>query len=575
MPSPDTQHSLRLITRRLLHRITTLILISISICASISLENQAYGRVPNIIIVLVDDMGYSDLGCYGGEIRTPNIDALASGGLRFSTFYNTGRCCPTRASLLTGLYPHQAGVGRMTADYETPGYRGHLAANTVTIAEVLRGAGYHTAMAGKWHLSVTEMQPRHMRHLNNQVIRPTFSDPATYPVGRGFQQHYGNIWGVVNYFDPFSLVNNREAVRSVPKDYYITDALTDNAIRTIDEYATDDTPLFLYLAHTAPHWPLHAPPDDIERYKNTYTQGWHPTRDARYRRQVEMGLVDPKTCKLPGHQPEDVNWNDRTDRSWDSRAMAVHAAMIDRVDQGMGRIVAKLKQKGIYENTLILFLSDNGASPERPGAPGFDRNSETRDGRKVTYFGAGMPHDKLPGSETTYAGIGPAWANASNTPFRYWKATQYEGGIRTPLIVHWPAGLTAKPDSITRQSGHVIDVMATCLDVANLDYPKEFDGRTITPLEGRSLLPILQGKQREAHEAIYFEHFGAKAVRQGDWKLVAAEESPWELYHLAVDASETNNLAAQEPVRVKQLTALWKAWAARAHVNPVRKEKAK
>lgn len=525
---------------------------------------------PHILLVMVDDMGYSDLGCYGGEIRTPHIDTLAAGGLRFTSFYNTGRCCPTRASLLTGLYPHQAGVGRMTADYNTPGYRGHLAENTATIAELLREGGYHTAMAGKWHLSVTQMRPGHMRALNNQVILPTFSDPATYPVGRGFEQHYGIIWGVVNYFDPFSLVNNRQAVKSVPDDYYITDALTDHAIRYIDQYASDDEPLFLYLAHTAPHWPLHALPEDIELYKDTYQEGWQSIRQARYRRQVEMGLVDPDTCRLSDRQPADADWAARNDRHWDARAMAVHAAMIDRVDQGMGRIIAKLKEKGIFEETLILFLSDNGASSERPGAPGFDRNSETRDGRKVTYFGHGMPRNELPGGETTYAGIGPAWANVSNTPFRYWKATQYEGGIRTPLIVHWPAGMKAPANSITPQAGHVIDAMATCLEAAGLDYPEQFDGRAITPLEGRSLLPILRGEQRAGHEAIYFEHFGSRAVRQGDWKLVAEKEQPWELYHLAVDASETNNLADQQPERVKQLSAQWDAWAKRVHVSPVK-----
>lgn len=556
----------------LLHRLATVILIPAAVFGSISLENKAHGRPPNIVIILVDDMGYSDLGCYGGEIQTPNIDALAQGGVRFSSFYNTGRCCPTRASLLTGLYPHQAGVGRMTADYNTPGYRGHISQNAVTIAEVLRAAGYRTAMAGKWHLSVTKMEPQHMRHLNNQLIRPKFSDPATYPVGRGFEQHYGVIWGVVNFFDPFSLVNNREAVKSVPKDYYITDALTDNTLRFIDEYSEGDAPMFLYLAHTAPHWPLHALPEDIDKYKDTYTEGWHATREGRYRRQVEMGLVDPGVCKLPDHQPADASWDARNDREWDARAMAVHAAMIDRVDQGMGRIIAKLKEKGIYDDTLILFLSDNGASPERPSVPGFDRNSHTRDGREVTYYRDGESRDVLPGGETTYAGIGPAWANASNTPFRYWKATQYEGGIRTPLIAHWPAGMKVKDNSISREPGHVIDIMATCVDVAGVAYPDKFNGHKVTPLEGRSLLPIFSDHKRESHGAIFFEHFGARAVRQGDWKLVAAEEGPWELYHLAVDESETNDLAAREPERVKQLEALWNAWAARAHISPVRRE---
>ncbi len=559
-------------SRRLLTNVVPRSCVAIILAAAAILAGPVHAERPHILLVMVDDMGYSDLGCYGGEIQTPNIDSLAQGGVRFSSFYNTGRCCPTRASLLTGLYPHQAGVGRMTADYQTPGYRGHLSENTVTIAEVLRDAGYHTAMAGKWHLSVTEMQSRHMRHLNNQVIRRTFSDPATYPVGRGFEQHYGNIWGVVNYFDPFSLVNNAEAVPSVPKDYYFTDALTDHAVRYIDEYAGDDAPLFLYLAHTAPHWPLHALPEDIEKYKDTYTDGWQPIREARYQRQKEMGLVRPEVCRLSPKNPTDARWSARNDREWDSRAMAVHAAMIDRVDQGMGRIIAKLKEKGIYDNTLILFLSDNGASPERPGAPGFDRNSETRDGRKVTYFGHGMPREVFPGGETTYAGIGPAWANASNTPFRFWKATQYEGGVRTPLIAHWPAGMKAKANSITRQSGHVIDIMATCLEAAGVDYPEQFDGRKITPLEGRSLLPILAGEERTAHEAIFFEHFNHRAVRQGDWKLVAGEDESWELYNLAVDETELNNVADEQPARVKEMEALWDAWAKRVHVTPVRKE---
>ncbi len=527
---------------------------------------------PNILVVLVDDMGWSDLGCYGGEIQTPNIDALASGGLRFSAFYNTGRCCPTRASLLTGLYPHQAGVGRMTFDKNLPGYRGQLAPNTVTIAEILKGAGYRTAMAGKWHLSLTKELENHMKNLNNQVIRETFSDPATYPIARGFEEHYGIIWGVINYFDPFSLVHNTEAIRSVPGDYYITDAFSDQAVKYIEKYARGDEPFFLYLAHCAPHWPLHALPEDIEKYRDTYKAGWQAIREARHRRQLAMGLFDSDTTPLSQRFNSNKAWAGNATRVWDARAMACHAAMIDRVDQGMGRIIKKLKELDEYENTLIFFLSDNGASREEPGGPGFDRVSQTRDGRKVIYFGGGKQKKPLPGPETTYAGIGPDWANAANTPFRFFKATQHEGGIRTPLIAHWPKGLKGQPGRITHQTGHVVDILATCLDLAGASYPTQFHGKSITPLEGRSLVPILKGEKRKGHDALFFEHFGARAVRRGDWKLVAHPNRPWELYTITRDQSETEDLATRYPERVKELARLWEAWASRCKVFPVPSE---
>jgi arylsulfatase len=523
---------------------------------------------PNIIVVLVDDMGWSDLGCYGGEVQTPNIDSLAAGGLRFSAFYNTGRCCPTRAALLTGVYPHQAGVGRMTFDDGLPGYRGQLGRNVVTIAEVLGQAGYRTAMVGKWHLSLTRELKNHMQHLNNQVIRETFSDPETYPVRRGFEKHYGVIWGVVNYFDPFSLVRNLDAIPSVPDDYYVTNAYTDEAVRRIEEFSRGDAPFFLYLAHNAPHWPLHALPEDIEKYRDTYGVGWQAIREARHRRQLERGLLDGDTAPLSTRFNEKKSWESNRTRRWDARAMACHAAMIDRIDQGMGRILAKLKELGLFENTLILLLSDNGASREEPSRPGFDRISRTRDGRKVIYYGGGKPKKILPGPETTYAGIGPDWANASNTPFRLFKATQYEGGIRTPLIAHWPKGLQVKPGSITGQPGHVIDILATCIDLARARYPVQFRGHKIIPLEGKSLVPVLKGRKREGHEALFFEHFGERAVRQGDWKLVAPRGRGWELYHLARDQSETRDLAGQHPERVQDLSELWNRWARRASVLP-------
>ena len=531
-------------------------------------EATAADERPNILIVLVDDMGWSDLGCYGGEIRTPNVDALAAGGLRFSAFYNTGRCCPTRASLLTGLYPHQAGVGQMTADRNLPGYRGQLGRNAVTIAEVLRAAGYQPSMLGKWHLSLTRQLDGHMRHLNNQQIRDTFADPASYPVGRGFDNHYGIIWGVVNFYDPFSLVQNTEAVRELPDDYYITDALNARAVELVEKHSQQDKPFFLYLAHCAPHWPLHALPEDIRKYDGVYDSGWEAIRSARYRRQLDMGLLGEKTAPLRERFGADKQWSENPDQAWDARRMACHAAMIDRLDQGVGRIVERLKQLGELDNTLIFFLSDNGASREEPDVPGFDRVSQTRDGREVVYYGRGKHKEVLPGPETTYAGIGPHWANVANTPLREFKASQYEGGIRTPLVVHWPRGVKAPAGSITPQAGHVIDLMATCLDAAGTDYPQTYNSHDIVPLEGKSLLPIFQGRERDGHDAIFFEHYGARAVRQGDWKLVAPSGGKWELYHLSEDQTETRNLAREQPERVSELAALWQQWAERANVLP-------
>ncbi|MGH7201980.1 MAG: arylsulfatase, partial [Planctomycetaceae bacterium] len=438
-----------------------------------------------MVVVLLDDMGWSDLGCYGGEVRTPHIDALAAGGLRFTNFYNTSRCCPTRAALLTGLYPHQAGVGRMTFDDNLPGYRGRLGENTVTIAEVLKDSGYRTAMVGKWHLSLTETldsPQEQLKWLNHQghFDRP-FSDPQTYPVGRGFDEHYGVIWGVVDYFDPFSLVHNTTPVRSVPEDYYITDALTEHAVKSIEEFSTGEQPFFLYAAYTAPHWPLHARPEEIAKYEDAYTAGWDAVREARFKRIIEMGLIDADHAELSPRNGK-LRWEDEPNQAWEARAMAVHAAMIDRVDQGVGRIIETLKERKLFDDTLILVLSDNGASPERIGVPGFDRNSETRDGRDVQYFGPNRPKDVLPGPQTTYAGIGPRWANVSNTPFRFWKKETYEGGICTPLVAHWPRGIAA-PGAITHQPGHVIDIMATCVDLAGASYPAEREGLKIQPLE--------------------------------------------------------------------------------------------
>lgn len=524
---------------------------------------------PNIIIILADDLGYSDLGCYGGEINTPALNNLAENGLRFTQFYNASRCCPSRASLLTGLYPHQAGIGGMTMDKGLVGYRGYLTENTVTIAEVLKKVGYHTGMVGKWHVSNTIEQEKEeqLKWLAHQISYPAFSPLSQYPVNRGFDKYYGNIWGVVDFFDPFSLVNGTKPVESVPKDYYHTIAIGDTAIAYVDDFTRDDKPFFLYVAHTAPHWPLHALPQDIKKYDDTYKVGWDAIRKGRYQKMLKSGLINGETAPLSQRMFPDKQWENNPDKEWDARAMAVHAAMVDRMDQTIGKLIEKLKEKGELDNTLIFFLSDNGASYEIPAkyGPGFDRAGSTRDGRKVIFP---VEKEALPGPQTVHAGIGPEWANVANTPLRYYKSKEHEGGIATPFIVHWPKKINKK-GTITNQPGHVIDIMATCLDVSGAVYPKTFEGRKITPIQGKSLLPAFLGKKQKGHDVLFWEHLGASAIRQGDWKLVKlTQKSEWELYNLAKDRTEVNDLAGKYPEKVKELSVLWQKMANDLNVLP-------
>jgi len=555
------------------------ILISFSIVAfsffPFHTESEKDSR-PNIIVILADDMGFSDPGCFGGEINTPNINWLAQNGVRFTNFYNTSRCCPTRASLLTGLYNQEAGIGEMTTDHHEPGYRGYLTENTVTIAEVLKAAGYQTAMSGKWHVSNTVEQPTKQEQLdwlNHQAYHPTFSPLEQYPVNRGFEKYFGTIWGVVDYFDPFSLVNGTTPVKTVPENYYHTDAINDTAAAYINEMSKNDKPFFLYVAENAPHWPLMAEPEDIAKYKGTYKVGWEAIREARYNRMVKMGLINPKTSPLSPRWDDEVKWKDNPDSIWDANAMAVHAAMVDRMDQGIGRILKALKANGQLENTLILFLSDNGASSENCAnyGPGFDRPSETRDGREIVYA---TKKQKLSGTETTYSSIGPHWANVSNTPYRYWKAESYEGGIHTPMIAYWPAGLKLKKGSYNDHVGHVMDFMATFIDLAKTHYPKTFKGNDITPTSGISLVPTFKGKKNDGHEALFNEHFRSKYIREGEWKLVeGSKDSSWHLYKIKEDRTEIHDLARQYPEIVKRLSERWKEWANTHQVFPKPKKK--
>ncbi len=526
---------------------------------------------PNIVIILADDLGFSDAGCFGGEIHTPNIDYLAKNGIRFMQFYNTSRCCPTRASLLTGLYNHDAGIGEMTDEHSEPGYRGYITENTVTLAEVLQNAGYQTAMTGKWHVSNTDVLPtkeEQLAWLNHQAYHPTFSPLAQYPANRGFQHYYGTIWGVVDYFDPFSLVNGTTPVTKVPKNYYHTDALNDTAAAYIKQMSKNGKPFFLYVAENAPHWPLMALPEDIDIYKDTYKVGWDAIREARYKKQKQMKLLDPADESLSPRWKSDLAWEENPDKEWDARAMAVHAAMIDRMDRGIGRIIHALRESGQLDNTLIVFLSDNGASGEVCAnyGTGFDRPSETRDGREIVY---NTKKQVLPGPETTYSSIGPRWANVANTPYRFWKAESYEGGIHTPMIAFWPKGITAPKGSLSDQVGHVMDFMNTCIELAGASYPKQYHGHTILPATGISLVPSFKGEKTAGHITLFNEHFGGKYARQNNWKLVRGNgDTAWHLYNLEKDKTETNDVSGRYPEKVQELDALWQNWAKENQVFP-------
>lgn len=533
--------------------------------------NAGENEKTNIIIIMCDDMGYSDLGCFGSEILTPNIDYLASNGLRFTQFYNCGRSCPTRASLMTGLYQHQAGIGRMTFDDGLPGYRGTMTHNGVTIAEVLKSAGYNTAWVGKWHVAETPLRPDQRQWLAHQVKHEEFAPKNNYPINRGFQDCYGTIYGVVDYFDPFSLIYGDQPVDTVPKDYYSTIALGDTAVSFVNKYAQSDKPFFMYLAFHSPHWPLHALPQDIEKYKDTYKCGWEKIREERYNRQKRMKLFGDIDNFLSPRQFED-SWEDNPDKEWDARAMAVHAAMVDRMDQSIGMLLNALEKNGQIDNTLILFMSDNGCSNEicqlySEGEN--DRPAETRDGRKIIY-----PKKKeiLPGPETSYASVGPKWANVANTPFRFWKAKSYEGGICTPMIAHWPKGIKQKKGSINTAYCHVIDIMATCLEITNASYPDKYNGYDIQPYIGVSMLPIFEGEEQSVERDLCFEHFNEKALIDAEgWKIVQPSDSKtqaWELYDLNTDRSEMFNLASKYPNRVKAMVKRYLEWEKQCKVVP-------
>ncbi len=542
-------------------------------------QNSLSPKQPNIIVILSDDLGYSDLGCYGGEIKTPTLDSLAEGGIRFKQFYNTARCCPTRASLLTGLHPHQAGIGHMVEGRDLPGYGGDLLPSCVTIAEAVKPAGYSAYAVGKWHVTGnhTDEGKRH-----------------NWPLNRGFDKYYGIITGAAYFFEPAALVRNDTPISPFADPeykpegtYYFTDAISDNAVKYIKEHKSENAekPFFMYVAYTAAHWPMQALPEDIEKYKGKYDDGYEPARLARFERMQQMGLIDTRW----GLTPQAGNWDKVANKDWEARCMEVYAAMIDNMDQGIGRIVTSLKETGAYENTIILFLQDNGACaedagrgsrndyPERVEKPVFDPYPDDkvvhrREDTRRTRDGYPIIHGPkvMPGPKDTFIAYGRGWANVSNTPFREYKHWVHEGGISTPLIVHAPSLVAdSMKGNFYNEYGQLVDLMTTCVDLAGAEYPKERKGVAVTPMQGTSLVPALQGKSLKRKIPLFWEHEGNRAVRDGKWKLVAkGSQSPWELYDMDSDRSELYNLAAANPDIVARMAAQWNAWAERSMVFP-------
>ncbi len=499
-----------------------------------SIESEPTKQRPNIIYIMADDMGYSDIGCYGSEIKTPNIDQLASNGVKLRSFYNNARCCPTRASLLTGQYPHTVGMGLMVtmpnAKIQPGSYQGFLDDRYPTIAEELKKVGYSTYMTGKWH--VGERQEH-------------------WPLKRGFDHYFGLISGASSYYEIIPqeigkrhvLLDNTDF--QIPNDgFYMTNAFTDHAIQFLNNHKIEraKTPFFLYMAYTAPHFPIHAFEEDIAKYENLYKQGWDITRAKRYQKQAKLGLTDAR-YQLTERPADITDWSSEKDKKTWVRKMAVYAAMIDRMDQNIGKLISTLKKNGQYENTLIVFLSDNGGCAENVSNRNF--NDTTKNiGERGSYVAYDYP-----------------WANLSNTPFKKYKHFMHEGGMITPFIVQWPAGI--KPTKgYSSQIGHVIDLLPTALQLA---------GVTPKNLPGESLSYLWNGK-KAAPKTYCWEHEGNQAIRKGDWKLVKDLEDPtWELYNLSIDPTETNDLAKIESARSKAMLIEYSAWAKNVGVQPIKK----
>jgi arylsulfatase len=505
-------------------------------------STSTHHQKPNIILILADDMGYSDIGCFGSEIKTPNLDNLASKGIRMTQFYNASRSCPSRASLLTGLYQHQAGVGDMVSDLGYPSYQGYLNEDCITLAEALKYNGYNTFMSGKWHVG---------------------GRPEVHPLKRGFNRYFGLIDGAGSYFERRAYRLNQQPPRWMldsidyePPEtgFYLTDAITDYAISFLKEDQSDKDPFFLYLAYTAPHWPLHALPEDIARYRGSYLKGWDVIREERYRRMMKMGIINESSTLSPRDEmaPDWDSLSDDDKDMWDLR-MAVYAAMTDRLDQNIGRLVNYLTETDEISNTMIIFMADNGGCHE-----------------PIKNRGNYLPTSAETGTRESFDSYEYPWANVSNTPFRMFKHWVHEGGISTPFIACYPGMIPG--GRLCHQPGHIIDIMPTLIDISGGIYPEEFNGRDILPMEGISLLPAFSGKDIERPDPLFWEHEGNRAVRDGDWKLVSEydyskkEFRAWELYNLSEDRSELDDLSSGYPDMKDELIREYEAWTARSGV---------
>ena len=512
--------------------------------------NEAQVRKPNVILILVDDMGFADLGVMGSEINTPNIDALAAGGVLLSAMYNCARCCPTRASLLTGLYPHNAGIGHMGTNLGSPAYQGFLRNDSATIAEVLRAAGYRTLMSGKWHVGGDfEYRDAHTQQLRDR------GHPA--PKQRGFDRFYGFLGGATHYFSPFQMTEDDDDVEVTSTDYYFTDAITDKAIGMVEESVAIGDPFFLYLAHAAPHWPLHAPADNIARYSDTYAKGWDATRQARHEELNSRGILE-SAWAISVRDADVPDWRDVTLTDWETSKMAAYAGMVDRLDESIGELVGALKRLGQFDDTLILFLSDNGGCAEFMAEDGWAQYYPdiTNDGRAIVM---GNREGLRPGDAQTFQSYDKPWANVSNAPFRLYKHYVHEGGISTPLIAHWPNGLSKR--HVAHQPCHVVDILPTIMEATRSPYPSEIEGREIQSLQGESLLSLLEGKTWQRAQPIYWEHEGNAAIRLGRFKLVRQFGKDWELYDMERDRTELTDLYGRNKPLEVDLKHQYAAWA--------------
>jgi len=511
---------------------------------------KARDQRPNIVLILADDMGFSDLGIMGSEIRTPNIDSIAHRGALLASMYNAARCCPSRAALLTGLYPHKAGVGHMGANLGEPAYQGYLRNDAATIAEILRPAGYRTLMAGKWHVGGDFWARLVDTWRVGDVDHPT-------PRQRGFDRFYGIIDGTINYFSPWYILEDDRRVEVSPTDYYFTDAITDKAIEMIEESARGEKPFFLYLAHAAPHWPLQAPEENIVKYDGAYRHGWDTIRGRRYEEMRKREILQHR-WELSPRDAGAPAWADAHHRDWEAQRMGVYAAQIDRMDSQIGRVLDALRGLNVLDNTLVLFFSDNGGCAEFMREEGWAQfyPEVTNAGQKMTL---GNRPGLKPGGPLTFMSYELPWANVSNTPFRLFKHYVHEGGISTPMLVQWPARIPA--GGVLQSPCHITDVLPTILEAAGARYPSELGGAEIQRPDGESLLPLLQGQKWQRKQPIYWEHEGNSAARAGKFKLVRRFNQAWELYDMESDRTELHDLSHGNSSIVGKLAADYEHWA--------------